>query len=511
MSGHQVNSSLIAKNTIFLYVRMLLIMGISFYTSRVVLNALGESDYGTYNVVGGLVVIVSFLNSAMMGTTQRYLNFELGTKNETRLHAVFWTSVKIHIWIAIIILAIAETLGLWFLNRYMNIPHDTMFAANVVYQCSVLSFLVTVVTVPHNAAIIAHEKMDVFAYISIVEALLKLASALLLLIVPSDNLIDYAIFMLVTTIVPRILIYIYSKKNFKECTYGEYKHSKELTKEIISFSGWNVFGSLGYILHTQGISIIINLFFNTIVNAAQGISVQVNTLVRSFSESFLQAIKPQVIQTYAAGELEQMHQLIFRGCRLAIFLTAFFAIPILIECESLLTLWLKIIPDYTVPFVRVVILIALIDACTPVLATAQNATGKIRTYQVTLTSIGFLHLPLAAVCFWLGYSPVSSFYVYLVLTIILQITRTLFVCKSVQLSKKEFITKIVIRSTFVLCLSALPPIMLRLYLPYSIGSSLAVLGLCVITNILTIGTIGLTKSERMAIFTVIAKKIPLKK
>lgn len=512
MATHKVDNKRIAKNTLFLYFRMVLILAISFYTSRVVLNALGENDYGTYNVVGGIVVIVSFLNSAMMGATQRYLNYELGTKNESRLYGVFWTSVKIHLWIAFAVLIIAETVGLWFLNYCMNIDEATMPAANVVYQCSIISFLATVITVPYNAAIIAHEKMGVFAYISIVEAGLKLVSALLLLIVPSNKLIDYSIFMLVTTAVPRFLIYRYSHRHFNECTYnGKSLHSKDLTKEILSFSGWNVFGSLGYILHTQGIAIVINIFFSTLVNAAQGISTQVNTLVRGFSDSFLQALKPQVIQTYAAGELEQMHQLIIRGCRLAVFLSAFFAIPIIVECEALLKLWLKNVPDYTVIFVRIVLLITLIDACSPILAAAQNATGKIKKYQITLTTIGMFHLPVTALFYWKGFPPQSAFYVYLIITVILQITRTLFVCRSVSLSKRQVLTKIVLRSGMVLILASIPPILIRIYMDPSLLSTIVVLIVSVISNLVLIGSIGLNRAEREAVFSLAQKRIPFLK
>lgn len=482
---------------------MFLIMAISFYTSRVVLNALGESDYGTFNVVGGIVVILSFLNSAMMGATQRYMNFEFGTGDDNKLHTVFCTSLRIHFWIAALIFILAETLGLWFLNRYMNIAPETMIAANVVYQCSVISFLITVLTVPHNAAIIAHEKMGVFAYISIGEALLKLGSALLLLVIPSDKLIGYAIFMLITSSVPRFLMYWYARRNFKECSYSVYKPSKELTKEMLSFSGWSVIGSLGYIFHTQGMAIIINLFFGTTVNAAQAISTQVNTLVRSFSDSFLQALKPQIVQTYAAGEFKQMHALIFRGCRLAVFLTAFFAIPILIECKGLLVLWLKTLPEYTVEFVRIVILIALIDACTPVLSTAQSATGHIKVYQITLTIIGLFHLPIAALFFCLGYSPISAFMIYLLLTFVMQIVRIIFVCKSITLRKRIFLKEIVLRSGLVLILAFLPPAIIRFFTPESIFSSVIVLTVSIITNLLFIGSIGLTKSERKAVFLLV--------
>lgn len=508
MTSHKVDNNKIAKNTIFLYFRMVLILAISFYTSRVVLNALGENDFGTYNVVGGLVVILSFLNSAMMGATQRYLNYELGTKNDQRLKNVFWTSLRIHFWIAGVVLLLAETVGLWFLNRYMNIDSNTIFAANVVYQCSVVSFLFTVITVPHDAAIIAHERMGVFAYISIVEAILKLASALLLLVVPSRLLIYYAVFMLITSVVPRIMIYQYSARHFVECRHSaDIEYSRPLSRELLSFSGWSTFGTLGYILHTQGIAIIINLFFSTLVNAAQGISTQVNTLVRGFSDNFLQAMKPQVIQTYAAGELEQMHNLIIRGCRLAIFLTAFFAIPIFIECEPLLTLWLKNVPDYTVVFVRIVLLISLLDSFSPILATAQGATGKIKVYQVTLTTIGMIHLPLAALFFWLKYPPQSAFYVYLVITIVLQVVRLTFVCHSVKLSYRKVFTQVILRSTAVIIFASIIPFLIRYYNEPSILSTLMVLTACVVANALTFCFIGLTRDERFIVFSAVGNKI----
>lgn len=508
MTSHKVDNKKIAKNTVFLYFRMVLILAISFYTSRVVLIALGENDFGTYNVVGGLVVILSFLNSAMMGATQRYLNYELGTKNDQRLKNVFWTSLRIHFWIAGVVLVLAETVGLWFLNRYMNIDSNTIFAANVVYQSSVASFLFTVVTVPHNAAIIAHERMGVFAYISIVEAVLKLASALLLLVVPSHLLIYYAVFMMITSVVPRIMIYQHSVRHFAECRHStDIEYSRPLTHELLSFSGWSAFGTLGYILHTQGIAIIINLFFSTIVNAAQGISTQVNTLVRGFSDNFLQAMKPQVIQTYAAGELEQMHKLIIRGCRLAIFLTAFFAIPIFIECGSLLTLWLKNVPEYTVIFVRIVLLISLLDSFSPILAAAQGATGKIKVYQVTLTTIGMFHLPFAAFFFWLKYPPQSAFYVYLVITIVLQVVRFGFVCHSVKLSRRKVFIQVILRSTAIIVLASILPALIRYFNEPSLLSTLIVLIASITSTAATFCFVGLTKDERQIVFTAVGNKI----
>ena len=437
------NNKRIAKNTLFLYFRMLIILVVSLYTSRVVLNTLGVEDYGIYNVVGGIIVILGFLNNAMAGATQRFLNVQLGRNDFPQLKKVFATSLVIHALVAVVILAIAETIGLWYLNTCMNIAADRMVAANWVFQFSVASFMVNILSVPYNAAIIAHEKMSAFAYISILEAVLKLAVVFLLVISPFDKLIFYAFLIFMIGVLLRILYGTYCKRHFAECTISEFHVDKPMMKEMLSFSSWTIFGNLGFIAHTQGIALVINYFFGVTVNAASGIANQVNGVVKNFVVNFMTAINPQVVKTYAAGEYEDMYKLMIRGCQMAFYMVAFFVIPLMIEAPTILKVWLKIVPDYTVIFVRLVLLITLFDSYSSILATAKGATGDVKKYQLTLTLIGLFHVPLAIVFFCLGCPPQYAMYVYLFIIIALQVVRIWFVCTSIGLSLARFYREVV--------------------------------------------------------------------
>ena len=308
------NNQRIAKNTLLLYFRMLITLVVSLYTSRVVLNTLGVDDYGIYNVVGGIIVILGFLNSAMAGATQRFLNVELGRNDFEQLRKVFCTSLVIHALVAGVILVIAETIGLWYLNSCMNIAEERMVAANWVYQFSVATFMVNILSVPYNATIIAHEKMSAFAYISILEVVLKLVIVYLLVLTPFDKLIFYAFLIFMVGVVLRLIYGIYCKRHFEECTINNFKLDKPMMKEMLSFSSWTIFGNLGFIAHTEGIALVINYFFGVAVNAASGIANQVNGVVKNFVYNFLTALNPQVVKTYAAGQYEEMHKLLMRGC-----------------------------------------------------------------------------------------------------------------------------------------------------------------------------------------------------
>lgn len=505
------NNKRIAKNTLLLYFRMLLTMVVSLYTSRVVLATLGVDDYGIYNVVGGIVIVLSFLNNAMASATQRFLNVELGRKNIDRLKQVFVSSQLIHIGISLVILLLAETIGLWFLNSCMNIAADRMYAANCVYQFSIATFITTVLSVPYNATIIAHEKMSVFAYISIIEVLLKLLIVYLLLLITWDKLIIYAFLMFCVSLIIRLIYSIYCKRNFVECNNVNWKVEKTLMKGMLSFSSWNLFGNLGYILHTQGIAILMNIFFGTAVNAAQGIANQVNGVVRNFVNNFLTALNPQVVKTYAAGDYESMHKLVIRGCRLSYFLVAFFVVPLIIETPTILGLWLEVVPDYTTIFVRLILLLTLFDSFSSLLATAKGATGNIKKYQLILTTIGFFHLPLSALFFYLGFPPYYAMYVYLVIILILQVVRVIMVCNAIKLSKSLFFFQVVLRCVWVSIFSLFLPLLFHKYMDSSIISSIIVCLLSVVSISITALLIGFTKHERSVIVNQIYKRFKLNK
>ena len=300
MASGDSSNKRIAKNTLLLYFRMVLIIIVGLYTSRVVLNTLGVSDYGIYNVVGGIVSMLAFLNSAMVAASQRFISFELGTDDSERLKKVFCTSVSIHIVLALIIFLIAETLGLWFVNTHLNIPAERMGAANWVYQCSILTLMLTVVSVPYNSCIVAHEHMKAFAYVSILEAVLKLLVVYLLLVGAVDKLVLYAILVAAVAFVIRIIYGIYCKRHFEECTY-RFVLDRKLFKEMFAFAGWSIIGNLGFSMKDQGSNIILNLFFGTAVNAARGIAMQVNGIISNFSNNFTMALNPQITKQYAAG------------------------------------------------------------------------------------------------------------------------------------------------------------------------------------------------------------------
>lgn len=496
MSQIKDNNKRIAKNTLMLYFRMVLLLIISLYTSRVILQELGVDDYGVYNVVGGIVVILSFLNSAMASGTQRFLNVEMGRKNQMAVNKVFMTSQQIHFCVAFCMLIIAETVGLWFLNNYMNIPEGRIGAANFVYQFSIISAIFGIFTVPYNAAIISHEKMSAFAYISIVEASLKLLVAFAIIWSPFDKLIFYAALTMLIGLINCGVYAYYGIRNFEECRHFTLKQDKPMMKQMLSFSGWTVFGNLGYILHTQGIAIVINMFFTVTVNAAQGIANQVNGIVTQFTNNFLVALNPQVVKTYAAGELDQMHNLIIRGCKMAFCLMAFFVIPLVLEAPMVLKVWLGIVPEYAVIFMRLVLLISLVNSFSSLLAASKGATGNIKSYQIALTLIGALHIPFAWLAFEFGGGPEYSMYVYLIIAIVLQTLRVWFVCRGINLSINRYIREVLIRCIAVLIVSSFLPTVMHIILKSSILATLLIGTISVIGTIFSTLFIGLTSTER---------------
>ena len=501
------NNKRIAKNTLFLYLRMLITLVVSLYTSRVVLNTLGVEDYGIYNVVGGIVVILGFLNNAMTGATQRFLNVELGRNNKIRLQRVFYTSLVIHALVAVVILFIAETIGLWYLNTCMNIAANRMVAANWVFQFSVAAFMINILSVPYNATIIAHEKMSAFAYISILEVVLKLLIVYLLVLSPLDKLIFYAFLLFVVGVLLRLIYGIYCKWNFEECTIRGVHMDKPMMKEMLSFSSWTIFGNLGYIAHTQGIALVINYFFGVTVNAASGIANQVNGVVKNFVGNFLTALNPQIVKTYASGQYEEMHKLLIRGCQIAFYMVAFFVIPLTVEAPVILRLWLKIVPDYTIVFVRMVLLITLFDSYSNILATAKGATGDIKKYQITLTIIGLFHLPFAILFFWLGYPPQYAMYVYLFLIVLLQVVRIQFVCKSIGLRLGYFYKEVIAKCLLVLILGSIVPLLLHICTPENVLSSIVT---CLVGNVIysfMVIQFGFSRQDRDKILQLIIKKI----
>ena len=423
MSVTNENTKLIAKNTMLLYFRMFLTLGVSLYTSRVVLNTLGVEDFGIYNVVGGVVMMFSFLNSSMASATQRFLSFELGKNDLIQLKKVFSMSVNIHVIIALAIFILAETIGLWFLNTKLVIPAERLYAANWVYQFSILSFMVTILSVPYNAIIIANERMKVYAYVSIIEVILKLIILYILVWFGFDKLKLYAILVFFVSAIIWLIYKTYCNSNFSESKY-QYYWDKPLFSTLMNYAGWNLFGNLAVVTMVQGINIMLNLFFGPIVNAARGIAYQVNGAVNSFVINFQMAMNPQIVKSYASGDLKYMHKIIFQGAKYSFFLLFILSLPILLETELILKIWLKNVPEHTIIFTRLAIINVLIDSISGPLMTAAQATGNIKKYQAIVGGLLLLILPISYLFLIMGYPPEITLYISISISIIaLQIGR----------------------------------------------------------------------------------------
>lgn len=428
----------IAKNTLLLYARMFLMILIGLYTSRVILKALGISDYGVYNVVGGMVSMFAFLNSAMVAASQRFISYELGCGDKERLNLVFCTSINIHAIIAVVIFILAETIGLWFVNTQLVIDPDRMVAANWVYQFSVLTFMVTVVSVPYNSCIVAHEHMKAFAYIGIVDACLRLGAVFLLLAFPYDKLIFYAFGVLAVSVVVRIFYGFYCKRNFEECTY-RFIVDRRLLKRMFSFAGWSVLGNLGFSFKDQGSNIILNLFYGTSINAARGIAMQVSGLVSTFSSNFSMALFPQITKQYASGNVESCLSLVYSGARYTFYLLALVSIPFLINVDYVLKLWLGTVPEYTSIFLIISMVVSILYTVTGTVTTALQAAGEIKWFQIGICVIMLSELPIGYIFLLYGYPPYYALYPG-ILTGIVAIFFRIFALKSYY--KKEKCGKI---------------------------------------------------------------------
>lgn len=403
------NNKRIAKNTLLLYFRMFITMAIGLYTSRVVLNTLGISDYGIYNVVGGIITMLSFLNAGMVQSSQRFISYELGRKDINRLKLVFSTSVTIHATIAIIAFILAETVGLWFVNTQLNIESDRMVAANWVYQCSILTFMVNVISVPYNACIVAHERMSAFAYISILEVILKLIIVYILLLSSYDKLIVYAVLVLLVSVLIRYCYTLYCKRNFEECIF-QLHFDKILFKDMFSFAGWSVIGNLGFSFKDQVSNVILNIFYGTTLNAARGIGMQVSNIVNTFSGNFSMAITPQITKQFAAGNVDESQKLVYVGSRYTFYLLTLITIPVIINSDYILKLWLGTVPEYTSYFLILSLLASLLYAVSGCVTVAIQATGNIKLFQIGISILMLLELPAAYLLLYWGYPPYSVMY-----------------------------------------------------------------------------------------------------
>lgn len=470
-------------------------MAVSLYTSRVVLNALGVEDFGIYNVIGGVVAMFSILSGSLSAAITRFITYELGTENQENLKKIFSTAVTIQISLAILIILLAEVTGVWFLNVKMNIPDERIVAANWVFQFSILTFAINLISVPYNASIIAHERMSAFAYISILEAIGKLAIAFLIIISPMDKLIFYAILMCIVALVIRFAYGVYCKRHFEECTY-HFIFDKDLLKRMFGFAGWNFIGAASAVLRDQGGNVVINLFCGPAVNAARGIAFQVNAAISGFVTNFMTALSPQITKSYASGEHHYMMTLIYQGARFSFYMLLLLSLPVLLNTHYLLELWLKIVPDHTVLFVQLVLAFAMSESISNPLVTAMLATGRIRNYQLVVGGLQMMNLPISYVLLRMDAFPEVIIVVAIGISQCCLVARLLMLRGMIGLSVKKYLKKVYINILTVTIAAAIIPFLLTCKLEESFQTFILSSLVAVICTGIAIYYIGCNKSER---------------
>lgn len=495
MSNNKEDTKRIAKNTLILYIRTIFTMLISLYTSRVILNALGVEDYGVNNVVGGLVSMFSIISSSITSAISRYITFGLGKGDIKRLQTIFSTSVNVQLGIALFVLIIGVLIGFIFLNTKMSIPSDRLYAANWVLLFSIVSFSFNLVCVPYISCIVAHERMYVFAYMSILETILKLIIVYLLYISPFDKLITYSVLFFSVSFLMRSIYVFYCKRNFWECKY-EVKYDKILLKEMAGFAGWSFFGNTAYILNTQGVNVLINIFFGVSVNAARGIAEQVQNAVLQFVNNFTTAINPQITKSYANNNNEHLYNLICQGAKFSIFLLLLFTVPIFVEAEAVLKLWLGIVPEYSVIFLRLVIISSYVTILGNTSFTAIMATGKIRNYQIVITIVGCMVFPITWIIFKMGMPVYYTYLTYILIYFILNFIRLYYLNNLIKLPITRFLKDVLLVIIVVAIPSFTIPFLFTKYIDASFFRIICTLLLSFSINIVTTYIVGLKKTER---------------
>lgn len=496
------NNKRIAKNTMFLYFRMLLVMLVTLYTTRVLLETLGVEDFGIYNVVGGIVTMFTFLSGTLSSASQRFFSYELGTKNYNRLQKLFSVSWWIYIFISLVVFILAETIGLWFVKTQMTIPIERMSAALWVYQFSIFSFIATILITPYNAAIIAQENMSVYAIVSIIDVVLKLVIVYVLAAFGIDKLKLYALLVFIVTVVVQLIYMFYCKYRYKTYKLRLYWDTK-MFKEMLSFAGWNMIGSIANVLRSQGINVLLNMFFNPIVNAARGIAYQVNSAIMGLINNFYTAVRPQIFKYYSMGETTEMHNLVLKCSRLGYCLMFFVSVPLFFEMDLWLSLWLKNVPENAVLFTRIIIVNALLEVFSAPLVNAMQATGNIKLFQLIVSVIYLFNIPISYFLLKMGYPPETALYVNICLVAVSFVPR-LILCEYIAgLPIKKYFYEVLIRSilcTFItfVCIIGIRNL-LEDFLLQKLVSEICLSGLIVLF-------VGVTKSERKMINTFVLKR-----
>lgn len=504
----EIKNKTLIKNSVFLYLRMFIVMVVSLYTSRIVLDALGVEDYGIYNVVGSVVTMLVFLNVAMTTSTQRFLSVELAKGDSNNLRKAFCVSLVIHFFIAVFVVLLCETIGIWFLYHKMVIPVNRLDAAFWTFQLSLLTTFLAIISVPYNALIISHEKMNAFAFISIVDVFLKLSICFVLYYYKGDRLILYASLMACIQLFDRFLYWKFCRTHFAESKFKLYFHTP-LYRKMLSFATWILLPQFAYVCNTSGQNLLLNIFFTPVVNAARGIAVQVNAAVQQFSSNFQMAVSPQITKSYAAGDFSRTFTLIVNSSRFSIYLLFFCSLPIILKVDAILSIWLVEVPVFTSIFIQLTLVDGIVGCLYTPIDMAVNAHGKMKVPGFANGILMVLILPLSYLCLFVGYSPISVYIVQMIMTSIILVVRLTIANHYCGLPIRHYIISVLIRPFVVICISLLLPLIWALTIGKGNGifSIITTAAICFLSVGGTVYAIGLSKEERNLLKTVIKKRL----
>lgn len=503
----QTNNRTIAKNTLMLYGRAILMMLIGLYTSRVILQTLGVTDFGIYNAVGGIIAMFGFISASLGNSTSRFITVAIGKGNQEETNKTFGNLKIIYYGLCVVIVILGETIGLWFLYKKMTIPADRMDAAFWVYQYSILSTVLTFICVPYNAAIVAHERMSAFAYISLFDAVFKLLVCYLLIIISFDRLIVYASLLFAIGVIDRIIYAVYCSRRFEE-VHAKPRIYREQFREILTMSGWTLSGNIVWILNTQGSNLLLNMFFGPVVNAARGIALQVQGVMGQFVTNFQTAVNPQITKSYASGNYARMHELLTLSSKFSYLLMMVMSIPVFIEAPIILKWWLHTVPDNTVIYLRIILVTAVLCSLTNPLWVSVLATGHLKKYQICDNSVQVLTIPIAYILF--KYFHAESYWIFLVMLIteVIEIgIRAWIVLPLIKMEYSSYLRGIILPLLGVSLLSPVLPVVLYAQVADPLFNFVSVTCLSLVCSLLCIWLMGLTSRERLFAKEMIQKKI----
>lgn len=506
MTSYKTNKQQIAKNTGLLYVRSLLNLLLSLFTSRLILQALGVDDYGIYNAVGGFVSMFWIVTGALNGAITRFLTFEMGRPENGKIKQVFSLALTLLLSLGVLVILFAETFGIWFLLNKMTIPEGRETAALWVFQTTIFVSVTNLVSAPFNSAIVAHEKFGVYAFLNIGETVLLFMLALFLVYgKPAvDLLIIYAVVRSLITFIMQLISVLYSCQHFEESRF-RLGWDKDLSQQVFGFAGWSLLGSFSNMFSGQGVNVALNVFCGPAVNAARGLAFTVTNSVGIFVNNFTSALVPQITKSYAAEDHQYFRNLVFKGSKLSFFIMLLFVVPLFVEMDYVLALWLKEVPDYMASFTRIALLTSLIGTFDAILAHAQKASGLIRNYQIVISALQVLNFAGSYFALRAGFSPVSVYIVGLLIAFACVINTTIVSSRTLRLSIRDILGKIYLRDLIVAVCSFTGPILLAYFLPAGWIRFLVVVVFSIVSVVFFSLFLGLSKDERGYVFQAVKR------